>query len=83
MARREGIGVSGIDLFFFGGVMKMSSDTRSPGQEFRVAVAGPVVTFAIIVVAAFFSTLLLGWDGFVDSARLRNGRRRRARSTCG
>jgi Zn-dependent protease len=71
VARREGIGVSGIDLFFFGGVMKMSSDTRSPGQEFRVAVAGPVVTFAIIVVAAFFSTLLLGWDGFVDSARLR------------
>ena len=30
-ARREGIEVSGIDLFFFGGVMKMSSDTRSPG----------------------------------------------------
>ena len=27
-ARREGIEVSGIDLFFFGGVMKMSSDTR-------------------------------------------------------
>ncbi len=40
-ARREGIEVSGIDLFFFGGVMKMSRDTTSPGQEFRVAVAGP------------------------------------------
>src|SRR5918998_1196239 len=40
-ARREGIEVSGIELFFFGGVMKMSQDTRSPGQEFRVAVAGP------------------------------------------
>ncbi len=72
VARREGIGVSGIDLFFFGGVMKMNSDTRSPGQEFRVAVAGPVVTFAIIVVAAFVSTLLLGWDAFVAAARLRS-----------
>jgi Zn-dependent protease len=69
-ARREGIGVSGIDLFFFGGVMKMSSDTRSPGQEFRIAVAGPVVTLLIIVVAALGSTALLGWQGFVDSATL-------------
>ena len=43
-ARREGIEVSGIDLFFFGGVMKMNRDTTSPGQEFRVAVAGPLVT---------------------------------------
>ena len=30
-ARREGIEVSGIDLFFFGGVMKMSRDTRHAG----------------------------------------------------
>jgi Zn-dependent protease len=69
-ARREGIGVSGIDLFFFGGVMKMSSDTRSPGQEFRIAVAGPLVTLGIVVVAALGSTALLGWQGFVDSATL-------------
>jgi Zn-dependent protease len=73
-ARREGIQVSGIDLFFFGGVMKMGSDTRSPGQEFRIAVAGPLVTFAIIVAAAFGSTALLGWDGFVDAATLDEGR---------
>ena len=68
VARREGIGVAGIDLFFFGGVMKMSSDTRSPGQEFRVAVAGPLVTAGIIVVAALGSTALLGWQSFVDTA---------------
>ena len=69
-ARREGIEVSGIDLFFFGGVMKMSSDTRSPGQEFRIAIAGPAVTFLIVVVAALVSTALLGWEGFVDTATL-------------
>jgi Zn-dependent protease len=70
-ARREGIDVSGIDLFFFGGVMKMSSDTRSPGQEFRIAVAGPLVTLLIIVVAAPICTLLLGWQTFIDVALLR------------
>jgi Zn-dependent protease len=69
-ARREGIDVSGIDLFFFGGVMKMSSDTRSPGQEFRIAIAGPAVTFLIVVVAALVCTALLGWQGFVDTATL-------------
>jgi Zn-dependent protease len=69
-ARREGIEVSGIDLFFFGGVMKMSSDTRSPGQEFRIAIAGPFVTLLIIVVAALVCTVLLGWQGFVDAATL-------------
>jgi Zn-dependent protease len=68
VARREGIEVSGIDLFFFGGVMKMNSDTRTPGQEFRIAFAGPLVTLGIIVVAALGSTALLGWQGFVDSA---------------
>ena len=32
-ARREGIEVSGIELFLFGGVMKMSRDTDSPGRR--------------------------------------------------
>jgi Zn-dependent protease len=71
-ARREGIQVSGIDLFFFGGVMKMSSDTRTPGQEFRVAIAGPLVTFLIVVVAALIASALFGWSSFVDLATLEN-----------
>jgi Zn-dependent protease len=71
-ARREGIQVSGIDLFFFGGVMKMSSDTRTPGQEFRVAIAGPLVTFLIVVVVALISTVMFGWSAFVDLATLQN-----------
>jgi Zn-dependent protease len=70
VARREGIEVSGIDLFFFGGVMKMSRDTTSPGQEFRVAVAGPLVTLGIVIVASLLAIALLGWSGFVDLATL-------------
>jgi Zn-dependent protease len=70
VARREGIEVSGIDLFFFGGVMKMSRDTTSPGQEFRVAIAGPLVTLAIVVVGGLACVLLIGPDTFSEAARL-------------
>jgi Zn-dependent protease/CBS domain-containing protein len=69
-ARREGIAVEGIDLFLFGGVMKMSRDTDSPGAEFRVAVAGPLVTLLLVVLAAVAAMLLAGADSFWDAARL-------------
>jgi Zn-dependent protease len=69
-ARREDIEVTGIDLFFFGGMMKMSRDTTTPGQEFRVAVAGPLVTLLIVVLGALAAVALLGADGFRDAARL-------------
>jgi Zn-dependent protease len=67
-ARREGIGVSGIDLFFFGGVMKMTHDTDSPGSEFRVAAAGPLVTLVIVIVAVALSVVAEGWRQFTDRA---------------
>jgi Zn-dependent protease len=69
-ARREGIAVEGIDLFLFGGVMKMSRDTDSPGAEFRVAAAGPLVTLLIMVLASIAAVLLAGGDSFWDAARL-------------
>jgi Zn-dependent protease len=70
VARREGIEVNGIDLFFFGGVMKMSRDTSSPGQEFRVAAAGPLVTLLIVIVGSLAAMALLGFDSFWDAATL-------------
>jgi Zn-dependent protease len=72
-ARRSGIEVAGIDLFFFGGVMKMSRDTDTPGREFFVAVAGPLVTLAIVIVTGGLSVALLGWGAFTDSATLDSG----------
>src|SRR2546423_1621610 len=48
VARRLGIDVLGIDLWFFGGIAKMSRDTESPGAEFKVAVAGPIVTLFVV-----------------------------------
>jgi Zn-dependent protease len=69
-ARREGIQVEGIDLFLFGGVMKMSRDTDSPGAEFRVAAAGPLVTLLLMLLAAGAAVVLAGVDSFWDAARL-------------
>jgi Zn-dependent protease len=47
VAIRNGIPIQGIDLWMFGGVAKLGKDTDSPGVEFRVAIAGPLVTLAI------------------------------------
>lgn len=48
VARRNGIGIAGIDLFFFGGVAKLTREADNPGAEFRIAAAGPLVTATIV-----------------------------------
>lgn len=47
VAMRNGIPIEGIDLWMFGGVAKLGRDSKSAGEEFRVAIAGPVVTLVI------------------------------------
>jgi Zn-dependent protease len=66
-----GIDVLGIDLWFFGGIAKMSSDTESPGDEFKVAVAGPIVTLLVVALCVGIGSAVAGWDTFVDAATLR------------
>jgi Zn-dependent protease len=58
VARRLGIGISGIDLWFFGGVAKMTRDTDSAGTEFKVAAAGPLVTLIIVGLCAGLGALV-------------------------
>jgi Zn-dependent protease len=65
-ARRSGIGITGIDLWMFGGVAKLERDSRSPGEEFRVAVAGPVVT--LLIAAACWAASMLFADGASQDA---------------
>lgn len=67
-ARREGIGVGGIDLFFFGGFMRADRDSETPGEEFRVAAAGPAVTLVLAIVFGAAAFAMLGVDGAFDAA---------------
>jgi Zn-dependent protease/CBS domain-containing protein len=49
-ARREGIEVDSITLWLLGGVSQFKGRYRSPGAEFRTAIAGPLVSIALGVV---------------------------------
>ncbi len=49
-ALRNGIGISSIQLWIFGGMARMDRESDSPSTEFKVAIAGPLVTLAIVVV---------------------------------
>lgn len=47
VARREGMQIEGITLWLFGGVAKFRGSFPSAGAEFRIAIAGPLVSLAI------------------------------------
>ena len=51
MAQRYGLGVRSISLHFLGGATEIDSETRTPGQEFIVAVVGPLTSIAVGAVA--------------------------------
>src|SRR3954454_23188263 len=68
VAKRNGIEIAGIDLWFFGGVARMSRDTDSPGVEFRVSAAGPAVTALIVVVLYGVGAAIAGPSRIVDIA---------------
>jgi Zn-dependent protease len=73
VARRGGIEIEGIDLWLLGGLARFRQDTRSPGQEFAVAAAGPAVSLLLALLFAGLSIALAGTDDAVDVALLRNG----------
>ncbi|MFL5863411.1 MAG: site-2 protease family protein [Solirubrobacteraceae bacterium] len=60
VARRQGIEVKKIDLFLFGGLTQMSRDAASPGEDFKVAIAGPVATFAVILLCLAIDLPIVG-----------------------
>jgi Zn-dependent protease len=69
VAIRNGIPILGIDLWMFGGVAKLGRDTDSPGVEFRVAVAGPLVTLAIAAICFGLGTALSSSDTLLEGSR--------------
>ena len=74
-ALREGLRIEGITLWIFGGVAKFSGMFPSAGAEFRVAIAGPMVTFVIAILTGALASIpgtpdsihaVLYWLSFVN-----------------
>ena len=60
VARRQGIEVKRIDLFLFGGLTQMSRDAATPGEDFRIAIAGPLATLGVILVCLAVDVAIVG-----------------------
>ncbi|HEY94351.1 MAG TPA: site-2 protease family protein [Dehalococcoidia bacterium] len=56
VGRANGIPISNITLFIFGGVAMMKHEAGKPGAEFRMAIAGPLCS---LVIGGIFGLLLL------------------------
>jgi Zn-dependent protease/CBS domain-containing protein len=79
VAQREGMEIEGITLWLFGGVAKFKGTFPSAGAEFRIAIAGPLVSlalglaFSLVAWAAGLPEELDGvaaWLGYINLALL-------------
>ncbi|WAL60441.1 site-2 protease family protein [Thermocoleostomius sinensis] len=50
VAKAQGIQVNSITLFVFGGIASIDRESKTPGQAFQVAIAGPAVSLALAIV---------------------------------
>jgi Zn-dependent protease len=73
VAMRNGIGISSIQLWIFGGMARMDREADSPGTEAKVALAGPAVTLAIAVVLGLIGAAAAGWTGFSEAVIFDSG----------
>jgi Zn-dependent protease len=73
-ARREGVEIEGITLWLFGGVARFKGGFPSAGAEFRVAIAGPLVSLALGIAFLLLSLAhppqavggVLAWLGYIN-----------------
>jgi Zn-dependent protease len=67
-ASRNGIGITGIQLWIFGGMARMDREADSAATELKVALAGPAVTAAIVLGLGLAGTVAVGWSDFREAA---------------
>jgi Zn-dependent protease len=60
VARQQGIAVERINLNLFGGLTQMTRDAASPGEDFKVAIAGPLATFGVILLCLAIDLPIVG-----------------------
>jgi Zn-dependent protease len=70
VARREGITVRRIDLFLFGGLTEMSRDAATPGEDFKIAAAGPLATFGFVLLCLGVDLAIVGPHRLIHAAEL-------------
>ena len=69
-ALRNGIGISSIQLWIFGGMARMDREADTPATELKVALAGPAVTLAIFLVLTVGGIAVAGIGEFENAAVL-------------
>lgn len=57
LSLRNGIPVRAITLHIFGGVAQIGREPGAPGAEFRIAIAGPLVSLALAAIFAILARL--------------------------
>ncbi len=65
-ALRNGVGISGIELWMFGGLARMKRDSPTPWIDLKISAAGPLVT---LVIAALVFAAGAAFTGAHDFAR--------------
>ena len=70
VARRQGIRVDRIELFLFGGFTQMSRDAASPGEDFKIAAAGPLATFCFVLLCLGVDLAIVGPHRLIHAAAL-------------
>lgn len=58
VAIKQGIKVNSITLFIFGGLASLEEDSKTPGEAFSVAIAGPIVSLILFGVFTFLNITL-------------------------
>lgn len=58
VAQSQGIRVNSITLFLLGGVAAIDKESKTPGQAFQVAIAGPLVSFSLFFILNLVTQLL-------------------------
>src|SRR5947209_13072189 len=70
VARRLGIRVDRIELFLFGGFTQMSRDAVTPGEDFKIAAAGPAATLGFVLVCLALDLAIVGPHRLIHAAAL-------------
>ena len=69
-ALRQGVGITSIQLWMFGGVANMDRESDTPRAEFEIAVAGPAVTLGVIAGCGLAGSAIAGFGDFGHALRL-------------